>query len=87
MRHLQNGLEIPAGGTVTLAPTGHHLMFPGLKQPLTPGETVKATLTFAHAGSVTVTFAVGSIGAMGPGAAKKPTANSTPGMNMPGMKM
>jgi copper(I)-binding protein len=82
MRHLPNGLEIPAGGTVTLAPSGYHLMFTGLKKRLTPGETVKATLVFAHAGSVTVPFTVGGIGAMSPGGAKQPAANSMPGMKM-----
>jgi copper(I)-binding protein len=82
MRLLPNGLDIPAGGTVTLAPNGYHLMFTGLKKRLMPGETVKATLVFAHAGSVTVPFAVAGIGAMGPVGTKKPAASSMPGMKM-----
>ncbi len=32
MRHLADGLEIPAGGTVELKPGGMHLMFLGLKK-------------------------------------------------------
>lgn len=63
MRPVTGGLEIPPGGTVTLAPGGFHLMFMDLKQPLKEGETVKGTLTFEKAGSVDVTFDVRSIGA------------------------
>jgi hypothetical protein len=67
MRELKDGLEIPAHGTVTLAPSGYHLMFTGLKQPLRKGEVVKAMLNFSHAGSVPVEFAVRGIGAAAPG--------------------
>jgi copper(I)-binding protein len=55
-------------------------MFTGLKRPLKQGEKVKATLDFAHAGKLTVDFAVGSIGAMGPG-------GKAGGSSMGGMKM
>ena len=82
MRQLAGGLEIPANGAVTLAPSGYHLMFQGLKRQLTKGESVKATLTFAHAGSLPVEFPVGSIGAEGPVAPKTPAA-----VHMKGMKM
>ena len=82
MRQLAGGLEIPANGAVTLAPSGYHLMFQGLKRQLTKGELVKATLTFAHAGSLPVEFPVGSIGAEGPVAPKTPAA-----VHMKGMKM
>ena len=63
MRELKNGLEIPAHGTVALAPNGYHLMFTGLKKPLLKGDVAKAKLTFEHAGSVSVDFPVGGIGA------------------------
>lgn len=63
MRPLADGLEIPAGGTVTLAPGGFHIMFMDLKQPLKEGETVSGTLTFQKAGTVNVTFDVRGIGA------------------------
>lgn len=52
MRKLPEGLEIPAGETVVLAPGGFHLMFMGINQPLVEGETVSVTLTFEKAGTV-----------------------------------
>jgi copper(I)-binding protein len=67
MRELKGGLEIPAHGSVKLAPSGYHVMFTGLKRPLVKGESVKATLTFEHAGAVAVDFAVQGVGAAGPG--------------------
>lgn len=63
MRPVSGGLEIPAGGTVTLAPGGYHVMFMDLKQPLKEGDAVKGTLTFEKAGTVEVTFDVRGIGA------------------------
>ena len=59
-------LPIPADGTVKLAPGGYHIMFTHLTEPLVKGETVKATLTFEHAGPVAVDFSVEGIGAAGP---------------------
>ena len=53
-----DGLVIPPGGAVTLAPGGYHLMFTGLKAKTNPGDTLPATLTFARAGAVKVTFDV-----------------------------
>jgi periplasmic copper chaperone A len=58
MAELPNGLEIPSGMKVSLAPGGYHLMFIGLKQPLKVGETVMATLVFEKAGSIDVEFKV-----------------------------
>ncbi|HEX8568505.1 MAG TPA: copper chaperone PCu(A)C [Caulobacteraceae bacterium] len=49
---------VPAGGQVTLAPGGVHLMFMGLKERLAKGDDQKVTLTFAKAGRITTTFAV-----------------------------
>ncbi|WP_226341111.1 copper chaperone PCu(A)C [Gemmobacter serpentinus] len=63
MRHLPDGLPIPAGSSIDLKPGSFHLMFMGLKQPLTEGETVTVDLTFEKAGTVTLPLAV-----MGPGA-------------------
>lgn len=62
MRNLPDGLEIPAGQTVELKPGGYHVMFMGLRQPLTEGQIVKATLTFARAGTIEVDFRVGPVG-------------------------
>jgi copper(I)-binding protein len=58
MRQLTEGLEIPAGETVVLAPGGFHIMFIGLKQAFVEGETVAVTLTFEKAGSVDVLLPV-----------------------------
>ena len=58
------GLEIPPGGEVALAPKGdYHLMFMGLKQGLAEGDTFRVTLIFKHAGRVEVTFVTESAGA------------------------
>ncbi|HEY2527297.1 MAG TPA: copper chaperone PCu(A)C [Xanthobacteraceae bacterium] len=63
MRELANGLAIPAGGSVTLKPGSYHVMLIGLKKALTAGETVPLTLTFAKAGTISVTAPVKAMGA------------------------
>lgn len=63
MRPLVDGLEIPAGKTVTLAPGGLHVMFMKLAGPFKKGEMIKATLVFEKAGSVDVMFPIAAIGA------------------------
>ncbi len=69
-------LPVKAGGTLSFAPGGLHIMLTGLKRPLKPGDDFPITLNFATAGPVTTTVAVGAIG---------PAAH---GMHdMPGMKM
>ncbi|QHG85873.1 MULTISPECIES: copper chaperone PCu(A)C [Xanthomonas] len=68
MRQLDNGLELPAGQAVTLAPGGNHLMFIELHSPLVAGTPIEATLRFEHAPSVTVRFDVLPMGADAPGA-------------------
>jgi copper(I)-binding protein len=62
MRHLENGLEIPAGGSVELKPGSYHIMLMDLAQPLVEGETFDGTLTFEKAGTVDVTYEIGAIG-------------------------
>lgn len=66
MRQLENGIEIPAGSTVTLQPGGLHIMFMGLAAPFAQGTTVPVTLTFEKAGSVEITLAVEAVGADAP---------------------
>ena len=68
MRELADGLEIPAGETVVLAPGGFHIMFMGLKQAFVEGETIAVTLTFEKAGSVEVLLPVGAAAADAPAA-------------------
>ena len=58
MRHLPDGVEVPADGEVKLAPGGHHVMFMKLKQPFTEGSEVPAVLKFEKAGEVAVKFKV-----------------------------
>lgn len=66
-------IEIPAKADTRLAPGGLHVMLIGLKAPLTEGETVPVTLSFEHAGELTVTVPVLGQAAKGPaGAAVSP---------------
>jgi len=69
MRPVEGGLEIKPGETVTLAPSGFHVMFRDLKHPLEQGKTVKATLKFDKPGTVDVDYPIVAIGAPAPGAA------------------
>lgn len=62
MRHLPDGIAVPADGEVKLAPGGYHVMFLKLKQPFAEGAEVSATLTFQNAGQVAVKFKVKPIG-------------------------
>jgi copper(I)-binding protein len=49
---------IPAGGRVSFAPGGRHLMLIGLKRPLKVGDRVAATLKFASGATLKVGFVV-----------------------------
>jgi len=62
MRQVE-GIALPAGEAVTLAPGGLHIMLIGLTRPLAVGETVPITLVFERAGAVTVELAVRPAGA------------------------
>jgi len=66
MRELDNGLDIPAGATVTLAPGGYHLMLVGLKAPFKAGTRVPVTLVFEKAGSIDVEMDVQAMGSTAP---------------------
>ncbi|WP_298095576.1 copper chaperone PCu(A)C [Brevundimonas sp.] len=59
MNELKEGLPLPAGETVALAPGGNHLMLLGVKEPLVAGDTVALTLTFEASPPVEVTATVG----------------------------
>jgi hypothetical protein len=76
MRPITGGLEIKPGDTVELKPGSLHVMFVGLKKPLTAGEHIKATLVFEKAGKVNVEYDVMAMGAE--------PAHDMPGMQMPG---
>jgi periplasmic copper chaperone A len=74
MRPIKGGLEIKPGETVELKPGSFHVMFVGLKKPLTAGEHINATLVFEKAGAINVEYDVLAMGA-------------APGKDMPGMQM
>lgn len=67
MRELVDGLPLPAGETVTLAPGGYHIMFMDLAGPLVAGELAEVTLTFENAGDVTLTAPIVDLRAGGMG--------------------
>jgi len=58
MREVEDGFEIPAGGSHTLARGGDHVMFMGLEAPLQNGEEVELVLVFEQAGEMTITVIV-----------------------------
>jgi copper(I)-binding protein len=66
MRQLEDGLVIPAGETVTLAPGGFHLMFMGLTSAIAEGDAVPVTITFEKAGSVTIELIAAGTAAAAP---------------------
>jgi hypothetical protein len=66
MRPAPGGIEIPAGGTVALAPGGFHIMFMDLNEPFVEGGKVPVTLIFEKAGSIDTFLHVLAIGARGP---------------------
>ncbi|UXZ54180.1 copper chaperone PCu(A)C [Halomonas sp. 7T] len=68
MSHLPDGIELPAGDTVTLAPGGLHLMFMELGSPIVEGEPVPVTLEFQNAESIHVELEVLAPGASPEGA-------------------
>lgn len=58
MQHQDEGIPIPAGETVALAPGGYHLMLMQLERRLEKGDTVPLTLRFEHAGAIEVELEV-----------------------------
>jgi copper(I)-binding protein len=76
MTELKEGLPIPAGATVTMAPSAFHMMFEHLAQPFVEGKSVPVTLNFAKAGTVNIDVPVLGIAATGPAKANsmKPDA-------------
>ena len=73
--HKLDAVAIKAGQSIELKPAGMHAMFIGLKEPLTEGGVLKATLKFKNAGNVDVDYAVK---AAGPSAAEGPRAHAPP---------
>ena len=51
-------VSVPAGGTVSCAPGGYHLMCMDTSGAMTPGKSVQVTLVFSDGSKVNVNFAV-----------------------------
>lgn len=66
MSEVEDGIAIPAGETVVLAPGGLHVMFIAPSQEFREGECVELTLVFEQAGALDVQLSVGPVGAAGP---------------------
>lgn len=58
MRHLANGLSLPAKQVTELKSGGAHLMFIQPTQPYVEGQSIPAVLVFEKAGSLSVSFHV-----------------------------
>jgi periplasmic copper chaperone A len=64
MEHVE-AIEIPALATVSLKHGGYHIMFMGLKDKLTEGETHKGVLIFEKAGRIEIEFQIDPPGGAG----------------------
>jgi periplasmic copper chaperone A len=53
---LSDGIEIPAGATVNLAPGGNRVTFLDIHHPLKDGDIIHATLGFENAGQIDIGF-------------------------------
>ena len=58
MREIKDGIAIPAGATVTLAPNTMHMMFKQVKTPFKKGGVVPVMLMFEKAGMIDLTLPV-----------------------------
>lgn len=64
-------IPVPAGGSASLAPGGHHGMLMGLQQVLEEGHSFPLTLTFEKAGEVEI-----EVGIAGTSAKEAPCAQT-----------
>lgn len=69
MSEMPNGLELPAGQPVALAPGGDHIMLLGVTVPLVEGDLVPMALTFASGSQIALEVPVA---ASAPGGAPAP---------------
>ncbi len=58
MRHVEEGFELAADGTIVLERGGAHVMLMGLPEPLVDGQEFTLTLVFEMAGEIEVTVVV-----------------------------
>lgn len=89
MVEVKEGFPVPAHGEHALQRGGDHVMFLGLKQPLTDGDTVHVVLTFEKAGEVPVDIPVDlkRVPAAAAPAAGQMNMNGMDHGAMPGMNM
>ncbi len=66
MREQKNGVALPAGKPVALAPGGYHIMLMDLQKPLVAGQVIAIQLRFQHAPPMDLEVKVAPIGAQGP---------------------
>ena len=67
MREQKDGIALPAGKAVALAPGGYHIMLMDLHKPLLVGQVIAIQLRFQHAPPLDLQVKVAPIGAQGPG--------------------
>lgn len=58
MTEMADGLELPAGQAVALAPGGDHIMLLGVTVPLAEGDLVPVAITFASGSQIAMEFPV-----------------------------
>ncbi len=87
MSAVEDGLPIPAGGSVALTPDGFHLMMTGMPTPFKQGECVALTLHFAKAGDLPVLLNIGGVAQATPPGDDGVSVKSSGGMDMSGMSM
>ncbi len=63
---MQAWARAPAGGTIAMRPGGIHVMLLDMNRTLRAGDTLHATLTFAHAPPQTVAAPAFPPGSPGP---------------------
>ncbi len=88
MTAVPGGLSIPAHGQLALTAGGYHVMLTDPAVSLKQGDTVRLTLTFAHAGQVALNVPVTSLlsdAVTGSGATSDATSDATAMADMPGM--
>lgn len=66
MEAVDGGLDIPAGGSVSLEPGGIHLMLMQIGTPFEEGQCLQVTLHFVNAGDMPVVLSIGGVAQSGP---------------------
>ncbi len=72
MRDVPEGFTVKAGQSRLLTNVADHVMLSDLSQKPKPGDTLQLTLTFLHAGAVTVTVPVDNLRTTDPGMGPTP---------------